>query len=135
MEDISRKKGTMTKVKQHPIEFLNNKFPNFKGSGYEHAEVLAKKLKELGVDSRLATEENAVEMLRDLHELVQGIRSFLGVPETDAKMLEAVRKELLAACDSTLAEQEVMKVELAKARDAGTVYTEEELRGQNEAMH
>jgi len=50
-------------------------------------------------------------------------------------MLEAVRKELLAAVDSTLAEQDVMKVELAKARDAGTVYTEEELRGQNDAMH
>lgn len=135
MEDDSRKKGTMTKVKQHPSEYLQSKFPNFRGSGYYRAEVLVKKLKELGVGGKRTTVENAVDMLKDLHELVDGIRSFLGVPEADAKMLEAVRKELLAAVDSTLAEQEVMKVELAKARDAGTVYTEEELREQHEAMH
>lgn len=135
MEDISRKKGTMTKVKQHPTEYLQSKFPHFRGSGYAHAENLVNKLKELGVGGERNTVENAVDMLKDLHELVDAIRAFLGVPDTDAKMLEAVRKELLAACDSTLAEQDVMKVGLAKARDAGTVYTEEELRGQNEAMH
>lgn len=135
MEDDSRKKGTMTKVKQHPMEFLQSKLPNFRGSGYDHAESLVNKLKELGVGGNRNTVENAVDMLKDLHELVDGIRSFLGVPETDAKMLADVRKELLAAVDSTLAEQEVMKVELAQARDAGLVYTEEELRGQSEAMH
>lgn len=135
MEDISRKKGTMTKVKQHPNEFLQSKFPNLRGSGYEHAENLVNKLKELGVGGKRNTVENAVDMLKDLHELVDGIRGFLGVPETDATLLAEVRKALLASLDGTLAEQEVLKVELAKARDAGIVYTEEELRGQNEAMH
>lgn len=125
----------MTKVKQHPTEYLQSKFPNLKGSGYEHAENLVNKLKELGVGGKRNTVENAVDMLRDLHELVGAIGAFLGVPETDATLLAEVRKALISAADITLAEQEVMKVELAKARDAGIVYTEEELRGQNEAMH
>lgn len=135
MEDDSRKKGTMTKVKQYPAEYLQNKFPNFRGSGYDHAKALVKKLKELGVVDKRNTEENVVDMLKDLHELVDAIRDFLGVPETDAEMLKAVRTELLAAVDSSLAEKEVMKVELAKAREAGTIYTDEELLAQNEAMH
>lgn len=135
MEDYSRKKGTMTKVKQHPNEFLLSKFPHLKGSGYDYAENLVNKLKELGVGGKRNTAENVVDMLKDLHELVDAIRDFLGVPDTDATLLAEVRKAVLSAVDSTLAEQEVMKVELAKARDAGIVYTEEELRGQHEAMH
>lgn len=131
MEDISRKKGTMTKVKQHPTEYLQSKFPHLKGSGYEHAENLANKLKELGVGGKRNTVANAVDMLKDIHEVVGAIRAFLGVPDTDATLLAEVRKAVLSAADSALAEQEVMKVELAKARDAGTVYTKEELRGQN----